>query len=259
MDINDVLEKYYKDITCGKDIDVNEETLWLFVKEFMEIKNLKDEYKKDSVNRKELGKEILNRIQKIKPIMDFFTRDLNRDANKYVYPDYISDCSKAMELLLVLANTEEDKYAMKKFYVEQMGALNVRGDKMHQGEIRVIGEKDVLDAIDNSISYDGTSFGLLATNLVKKHHSLVAITNLHYETNVLPCWYDLKAKRKKFRVNGLFSKLYCYTYDDELGKAVDILDDYIETYGGDIDNIDIEDLLYRIEGNKSLKIKKKLK
>ena len=258
MSIDEVIDKYHSNIINGRSLDIDNETLLLFIKEFMEINNLKDEYQKGDVNRKELGKEILDRVKKMKLMMDIFKRILNSNTNKYTYYNYISDYNKAMELLLKLANEKDNKYIMKRFYVEQIGSLETRqGNRekgMFKGEIRVIGEKDVLDMVDDSISYDGSSFGAITTSIVKKYHSLVAITNHYYETNVLPCWYDLRnTKRRKFNVNGFFSELYCYTYDDELGSAVDILDNYIEIYGGDMEELSIDTIFKRMKDKQLVK------
>ena len=259
MNIDEVINKYYNDIICGNSLDIDEETLLLFVEEFTKIEKLKEIYQQGMVNRKELGKEILSRITRMKSMMNILVRVLNQNTVKYTYPDYLSDFDKILQILLILANEKSNKYITKKFYTEQFGLVEKKhGEKesgLFKGEIIVIGEKEVLESISNNKTYYGSSFGLIATNIVKKHYSLVIITNHYYENNVIPCRYDVKAKLKQFKVAGLASNLYCYTYDDELGKAVDLLDNYVETYGGNIDNIDMEYLIDCIKGKQLVKSK----
>ena len=185
--------------------------------------------------------------------------NLSKGCERYIFPENISDYVKAINMLLIMANKNEEKYILKKFTASQIGSLETsNGDRengMFKGEIWVIGEKEVLDKIDNTNPYYGAQFGLLTTKIVENNHSLVVITDYYYETNVMPYSINTKAKEIVFNVDGLVSNLCCYTFDDELGMAVDRLSDYIEIYGGDIDNIDINDLISRIKDKRLIKYK----
>lgn len=259
MEINEIINKYYSDIRSGKNAVVDEKTLLLFCKEYLKINELKEKYHQSDVNRKEIGKEIIARKKQLEDLSVIFNNDLNRGCVRYVFSEYISDYSKAINMLLMMANQNEGKYILKKFTANQIGSLETRhGDKesgMFEGEIWVIGEKVVLDEIDNTKPYYGAKFGLLATKLVENNHSLAVITNYYYETNVMPYSINTKAKETVFNVNGSVSNLCCYTFDDELGMAVNKLSDYIETYGGDMDNIEVDDLVKRINGIQLVKTK----
>lgn len=260
MSIKELIDNHYKG---GKfNFDVSQEELSEFVREFMIINELKEIYTKGESNRKELGQEILTRADSLKSLMNIFERSLSKGNSDYEYPEYISDYNKAFELLLALSNKESNEYILKKFYANQLGSFETRhGDReslMVDGEIWVIGRKDILNCIDNTKPYYGAEFVRIATKLVNDGNSLAMITNHYYENNVMPQFYDVKGNFRKFSVAGLISDLRCYTFEDELESAVDNLSNYIDVYGGNIENIPLDTLVARIKELGKLKGEKVL-
>ena len=246
MSIIDLIDNHYKE---GFKSDISEEELLEFIKEYMLVKKLKDEYKKGEVNRKELGREILSRAKNLKVLMRVFEVDLLEDKAIYEWPDYISDYNKILEVLLRLANNGEREYILKEFQAEEYGSLETKHGSRSgivRGQVWTIGEKDVLDNVDNSEPYYGFAFRTLTTNIIKDNHSMIVISNHYYESNVLPVEFRISATKKKFGVNGIVSDLCCYTYNDELGAAVEKLDNYIENYGGNVDNISVDTIIENI-------------
>lgn len=258
MSIKELIDNHYKG---GKfNFDVSQEELSEFVREFMIINELKEIYTKGESNRKELGQEILQRADSLKFLMHIFEKSLSKGNSDYEYPENISDYNKAFELLLELSNKESNEYILKKFYANQLGSFETRhGDSeslMVDGEIWVIGRKDILNCIDNTKPYYGEEFVRIATKLVNDGNSLAMITNHYDEYNVMPLYYEVKGNYCKFSVAGLISDLRCYTYEDELGSAVDNLSNYIDVYGGNIENIPLDTLVARIKELGELRAKK---
>ena len=250
MNIEELINKHYKNGKFNYDVSQNE--LSAFVKEFILINKLKDKYNNGECNRKDLGNEILIKVKDLKRLMDIFGVCLSKDNTDYEYPEYISDYNKVFELLLALSNEEKSEYAFKKFSANQLGSYETRhGDReslVIDGEILVIGRHDILNCIDNSKPYYGAEFGKLITKIVNEGNSIVITTNYRYTNNVMPHFYETKGNHHQFNVAGLISDLCCFTFEDRLGSAVKKLNDYIDIYGGNIENISIDTIISRIKG-----------
>ena len=248
MSIKELINKHYKN---GFDYNVSQDELNEFVREYLLINELKDDYNEGIVNRKEVGNEILTRGEDLKRLMNIFEQSIFKGKYDYEYPDTISDCNKVFDLLLKLSNESNNKYILKKFCASDFGSFEKKhGDRefgMLDGEIWVVGKKEVLDCIDSAKPYYGSEFGILSTELVNDGHSMVMLTNHYYENNVMPYSFAINSSFHKFSVKGLMNDLCCYTYDDELGEAVNKLKEYIDVYGGNVDNISINTLILRIE------------
>jgi hypothetical protein len=249
MNIKGLVDSHFKD---GKfHYDVSSKELNEFIKEFKQINELKKMYKEGIGNRRELGEEILERAEDLKKLMYIFERSLFRDKEVYEYPFYISDFNKVLELLLALANKEKNEYTLKVFQSSEIRTFEITKKYCKSielaGDIWVIGKKDVLSSMDNTEPYYGAKFGNIMTKLVEDGNSIVMITNNSYANNVIPHHNFNCSNYKQFNVTGLISDLYCYTFDDELNDAVNQLSNYINTYGGNIDNISLDIILTRIE------------
>ena len=249
MNIKTLVDSHYKD---GKfKYDVSSKELNEFIKEFKLINELKEMYKEGIGNRRELGEEILERAEDLKKLMYIFERSLFRDKEVYEYPYNISDYSKVLELLLVLANKENNEYTLKVFQSNNIRSFEInhgyRESEELEGDIWVIGKRDVLSNIDNTEPYYGAKFGNIMTKVVEDGNSIVMITNNSYANNVIPHHNFNCSNYNQFNVSGLISDLYCYTFDDDLNNAVNQLSNYINTYGGDMDNISLDIILTRIE------------
>ena len=91
------------------------------------------------------------------------------------------------------------------------------------------------------------------TNLINEGYSMVMITDYEYDWHVFPKEVDIvAAKKTTYKVNGLFGNMKCYTYDDDLGLSVKKLSNYIDIYGGDINNIGIDALINTINNNQKV-------
>ena len=251
INLDEFIKNYYKKRYYGDEpVKLDRKVLTAFSKEYRIIEELKKLYEKGEVNRKVVGEEITKRMKTLKELLEIFERDLCE--SDYRYPEYITDYKKTMQLLLRLANESNDNYCLKAFSSEQLGSLETQhGDRetgLFIGATLVIGEKEVLDKIDNSKPYYGEELGSILTKVVENNHSLAVITDYYYESNVMPFTFYLKSNNHSFHVKGTFSDLCSYTYDDDLGNAIDKLKSYIDTYGGNIENVSIDTIVSRING-----------
>ncbi len=243
MTIKEIINNHYRD---GFNGNISYEELSSFIHEYMIVNELKEEYKRGISNRKELGSEIIERTKDIKNIMKLFEMHLVNNNYQYVYPEYITDYGKAFELLIHLSNVGDKKYTFRVYKSEQFKKPFKKSEGNNQGEIWVIGEENIIDNIKVAKAYN-SDFGVLAANLINENNSLVIMADNCEGVNVLPDEYKLKSDFKKFKVRPLIGEeICCYTFDDELGAAVKKLDNYVQTYGGDFDNIPSDIIIDRI-------------
>lgn len=244
MSADELIKDYYK---SGENGEISFEELSIFNKEYLLLKELKKEYLKGTINRKELGQELEKRTKNLKLFIGIFEDELKDIESLYKYPDYITDYKKAFEILLRISNSQEQKYALKEFKVGQLGHIGTNDNLgMINGRVWIISEKKELDLIDNSKVYYNSEFSKVSTNLLKQGCSLVVLTDHLYDTNITPRSIPLETYKTKFRIRGFMNDMLCYTFNDELNNAVESLDNYIVKYGGDIDNISVEDIIQNI-------------
>ncbi len=243
MDIKKLLENRFKEGIHSK---IREEELITFVREYLLINELKNQYQEGNSNRKVIAEMIVEKVNDMEALLSVFECDLSKDRETFNHPMYLSDFKKAFSLLLKQANSSEKKYASKTFYTNRRMGHDNRESGMPNSEIWVIGEKEVLDVLDNTKVYYGAAFGELVDGVIERNHSLVMITNDYQESRVLPTCSEIDINKRKFRIQDFPNDLCCYTYDDKLGFAVDKLSRYIEVYGGDIRNLSMEMILDRM-------------
>ena len=265
MDVKKIVVNHYKN---NQNLEISKEELDEFVKEYISIKELKEKYIKGEENRKKLGEEILLRTCILRDLMGIIERSMVTGEFDYKYPDYISDYYKALDLLIKLANNNGvKKYSLMQLMTKQTASQETRhGDKetkMFEGDIWVIGDNNILRNVDNNKCYCCSEFKNAAVNIINENNSLVIITNHYFESSILPRESEVKSDIRTIDVDGIFSGICCYTYNDELGLAVRQLKNYIDVYGGNINNISTETLVERInemeKNNKTLKRVKKKK
>ena len=90
----------------------------------------------------------------------------------------------------------------------------------------------------------GAEFSHIVDSILNDGYSLVVITNNYYENHALPRDINDQVDVHEFLVNNFASnKLRCYTYDDGLGKAVNMFDAYMKVYGGNISDIPVDKMI----------------
>jgi hypothetical protein len=226
---------------------ISEDDIKNFSSVYSKLNSLRDDYHVGKTNRKKVAQEIAKVIKELNDMMIDFSIDLQKDKVVCDLTDVISDYYVAFNLLMELANGS-DKYELKCFDIDPATEYErVRYDRHGQkeGYIWAIGEKEAL----NKIEEIGSShyYKLEFTVLLKEGSSLVFITDENNYAAVLP--YDDKSSgfnKRQFMAKNQYCPIMCYTYNDELGLAVNKLSSYIDVYGGDIDNLLIEDLVNRI-------------
>ena len=251
MKVTEVINNYYSN---GFKANITKEELLAFAREYLLINELKKSYDKGVENRKELGQEILTREKNLKNVMKILEIEMFSNNDNYLFSNNISDYQKAFDLLLNLSNSND--YALKVFNFEQLvpnSFKDGRRDALSSGDVWLLGEKEVLNCFEKLDSRSSLSFKELATNLINENHSLIMMPNSYYQSEILPDESRLYSDKKKFKVNGLMSELYCYTHNDSLGNSVEKLKKYIDVYGGDLTNIPIEVMEKRISELNSIK------
>ena len=182
-----------------------------------------------------------------------------------------------LSIILELSNKEEKKYVIKQYNTSELRSITMdycdRILKNEHSLIWVIGLKEVIEKIDewgsiDSNGYPSTgqepyhpyAFQHVFTKLINSGDSLIIMTNHSDEYQILPKKGKLKTKvsEKIFKTHPMISDIYCYTYDDELDRAVSILSKYIDAYNSDVKNISIKTIINRINNLEKEQIKLKL-
>ena len=210
------------------------------IKKYEELKKHEEEYKSNIVQRKELSNTILKEIDNLSYLMDVFKINVRKDRNTYIFNNYISDYFLILYALLKIANQEKRQYILKK--------LEVLDSMHHEGFIWLIGDRVILNKINNKKKINPSVFKRGITDIINNNYSIVLVTDYVCNWNVIPENIDINnANVNRFKIDGAISDLCCYTYDDELGLAVEKLNKYVEKYGGDIKDISIDNLVSMID------------
>lgn len=215
-----------------------------FANNYQEILDLTDNYASATIGRMDFASEIREKLAPLNTFLYYLTsRNKGLDTKFKYIGEFISDYEMAMRLLLRLANENEDNFTLKMFVATSLASFETQhGDREHEqisGNVWVIGEKIVLDKVDEKEYYFGSEFGKIANEILQKGHSLVIMTDHCYENNVKPWIYDAnEIQRTNISVHGMLSDISCYLYDDNLRDAVNKFMTFIKRNGADIRDID---------------------
>ncbi|MBQ6323794.1 MAG: GNAT family N-acetyltransferase [Bacilli bacterium] len=161
---------------------------------------------------------------------------------EYENQDKISDCRKVLEILLELANQNGEKYQIKEVYnrewcnEEDRRFYENRPEKSEDNTSLIIAKKEALEELDdNKVLW----FGEYMKRMLSEKYSIVITVKSHRPTNIMSDALD--GNKHEFKLdyvreekNGEFSNIGCYTFDDELNDAVNMLCEYINIYGDEL-------------------------
>ena len=236
------------------------------------VRELEERYNDSIFNRQKIALELKEELYSLRIFTWILNNRVDGLHSKYERlsdkkDPFVTDSELAMRVLLRLANGKEEKYIVKPFYSSDFLSQETKhGDKdfgITEGTTLIIGEKTILESIDNSKSYWGSELGRITYQLVKDGYSLIIGTNNYFDTNVKPgsglSVFD-SINVTEFDIKCCGPNLSCYLFDDELKTAVEKFMKFIVEYSADIKGLDEEKLFEVI--NKQTKTKgfiKKLK
>lgn len=228
---------------------------------FDEIRELHHQYQNAIEGRKEIAKEIKEKIKIIKSKTMMFNSELHELQDYYEFRDYyVSDYEEVMRLILRLANREEDNYEMKEIYsVDFIHTENNEDVRRICGRTLVIGDSEAIKEVKDQKEYYYDEIKELSTRIINKGNSMVMVTYNALESNVKPRIDKLhRINIVDIKNGGIIGNISCYLHDDNLKKAVKMITRYIYINGPDFRNID-EDTLYEliVKCNNKAKIKQK--
>ncbi len=226
------------------------------------VKELEEKYNESILDRQKIAFELKEELDSLRLFTWLLNNRINGIYSKYErlsdkeYP-FVTDYELAMRLLLRLANSNEEKYIVKPFYSSDFLSQETKhGDRdfeITEGTTLIIGEKGVLDSIDNSKSYCGSELGKITYQLVKNGYSLIIGTNNYFDINVKPgsglsTFHNINVTEFDIRCCG--PDLSCYLFDDELKTATEKLMKFITENGADIKGLN-EDKLFEVINKQS--------
>lgn len=226
------------------------------------VKELEEKYNESIFDRQKIAFELKEELDSLRLFTWLLNNRINGIYSKYErlsdkeYP-FVTDYELAMRLLLRLANSNEEKYIVKPFYSSDFLSQETKhGDRdfeITEGTTLIIGEKGVLDSIDNSKSYWGSELGKITYQLVKNGYSLIIGTNNYFDINVKPgsglsTFHNINVTEFDIRCCG--PDLSCYLFDDELKTATEKLMKFITENGADIKGLN-EDKLFEVINKQS--------
>ena len=237
MGINrDIYEKLF---------DSQDKTLEL-VEKYKTIQSLKKEYINGERNRKELSKEIINKINEILPIIQSVAIDMQNIKEAVSCVDEISDANKLYDILIKLSNSENTQYGAKKINIISHG-------EVFTPYVIIAGEMSSINGIDTKKYYDYYSARCLLHDVISKEHSV--IIEPWTEFNVIPS-VDSDIDRLIFDLRDHNGVAYGYIFDDNLGKSMVKVYEYVKAHGGDMDNISVDTMVSRINEPEKQKVRK---
>ena len=168
----------------------------------------------------------------------------------------VNNANQILNLILKLANMNEEKYDLKEYNTSELGSYEtVAGDResvMLHGSVWIITLKEVLESIDiwyknffYSIEPENFRYGI--TSIIHQGNPVVMMTDYVYEWCVYPENRDIKnANIETISTTKSVNDICCYTYDDELGRAVEKIKHYLEVYGPNLKEIPMDIIINRI-------------
>ena len=117
---------------------------------YQRIKILKEEYDLAKTGRREIANEMLKTIKELRSCSKNFKNELDQLEGCYKLRNYyISDYKLVMNVILRLANTNDEKYGMKEITATDFIKYNDDEVKQVYGKALVIASSDVLDKINS--------------------------------------------------------------------------------------------------------------
>lgn len=232
------------------DMEIKANDIMEFLEYYEETLKLEVQYKLAITNRRTIAKEISKRMQVISAFNHLLSMDVDNKKSEYENMDVpIRDISKAMTLILSLANEFEDNYSMKILTTYNYGSFEVkdgtREDKEVGGNVFIIGKKDILDNMFTQEKYYDNSLRKLTDNIVQSGNSLVIAADYYFSSNITLPHYTSK-------ISAIPNDIVGYIQDDGLQRAFNKFNGYIQENGTKIDDLDDKLLLNAM---KKIKIK----
>ena len=213
------------------------------LKEFVtKLRELDNRYKNETQNRLEIIGLIRDNIYILEKKCKLLSPILFELESFYAYRDkYIDNYDKVMHLILNLANEKEDNYVLKQVFATEAYDPNDKDDTWY-GKTLVIFDKRLSTAL-NKYTYRSNVLGRIIKTIIEYGYSVVMITQNFCDGKVRPkeSMFD-DISYKKIRNGGFAGDISCYLYDDELNNVINNILNYIEEYGPDFSNIDLDTL-----------------
>ena len=206
---------------------------------FKEILELEEEYEKSTLNRLEFSRYIKRKINELSNFSHHLEMDMqsmNNDYSKMGY--YISDYKKLLNILVRLANKDEEKYAVKELH---------NSVDSNYGDVTLLGSKNVIENSDCLNSFEEDDLSSWVNRMIDDKESLIVVSDHYMEFNYKP--YNMN-EREVDSFNLLIDRepvgsLTCYLFDGDLKDAVYSYLRFARDNGADIKGID-DDVLYKI-------------
>lgn len=226
------------------DYSITENDIKDFYNLYCEFESLENDYQQMILGRNKYAEKLMQKLELLERISVLITNNINEKRKyKYIsmnYPLYIEESYKAFEVIKQLANSNNLTYDIKSVkYVEHGGGISKHGYHLngdsYNDSLVILAEESVLNEccfpnkpawkLDELLKYiynNGTSMILLGNER---------------RTNVI----NIENNEEFYAPYG--KKIRFYFQDDELAKASQAFIDFIGENGGDLNNIDIEDLV----------------
>ena len=225
--------------------DISREDLDKFCENIQEVQRLAYAYSV-SFNRKEIAEQIADKLSPLETFLWIIENELKGVKIACDAYESVNDIELAMNVLLKLANIDNNDYILKKFYATDVFSQEVAHcDKENfspRGTVWVIGKAGIINSIEDK-EYDGCNLAMALTNIVGKGCELIVCTDHFYPNNVLPYGYSAQLEMFQFNTIGPVSAIKCYTQISALRDAVTMFRSYISKNSGDISGLK-EDRLY---------------
>lgn len=239
-------------------MDSNKYLLKDIINTYNRLSYLEEEYKKLGVDRLLMRKNILKTIKELTIQLDSFNENVHDKADFWSYHPIgdrksiqIPDSELFLNVLLKLANNNDNKYGVKRINIWEMFPDK---DNCQLAKIRwidLLSDKDTLSRFDDDKIIQGNELINILNTLTTQGHSFVMLSNLVRE-------YDGVYIKEKIATSLYNDIIISVNDNDLLDICIDKLVKYMTKYGSDFSNMDIDYLVRNIDKMKPNNKKRKL-
>lgn len=235
---------------------VSQEDFELLGREYQNLLELQKQYEENTDSRKELGYEIVAKVDFIDSVCREISKRINWMKQDYRNPEVLTDPLVALQGIQKVANQlGEESYQLKTFPVVLSAKRGLRG------ELTILASQEVFQHLGNAKKYYTDDFAMLIGDCVEASKSVLFVAK---NCNDLELFQAIPERNigshppVRFSTVNTIGTLWGFCFDDTLSAATQMFTQYTEKNGCDIHGIESDQLAQNMMKTHSQVLVKKL-
>lgn len=224
--------------------------------EYQELLDLRAQYEENTDFRKELGRQIVAKVDFIDSVCREISKRINLMKQDYRSPEVLTDPIVALQGIQSVANQSgEETYQLKTFPVI------LSSKKGSKGEITILASQEVFEHLGNRKNYCIDDFAMLIGDCVNVSKSILFVAKDCNDLELFQAIPDRKIGSHppvRFSTVNTIGTLWGFCFDDALSDATQMFTRYTEKNGCDIHGIKPDELAEKMQKTNSNVLVKKL-